>query len=208
MPITGISIDIKSLSKAFYTARKSIRLGVDKALKDSGKAVLNKAKANAPVLRNKLKPSLKFEVSYKDGLTSLSITAKDTKVRDYFMVREDGPEGGMISGKPDLVWVPKFSPFYSKTATIQSAKAAARAQGYKYFFQPEGEHVLLGIRKRTNSGKRLRGGVGAQFAIVAIITPNVYQTGKPYIQPAFDEELPNVQQRVITELTRIFSGNN
>lgn len=202
----GIKIDVSSLSKAFYTARKSVREAIGKALKDSGPKVLSDVKKRAPVLRGRLKTALKFSVEYKSGEASLSIVSNDSLARKYMMSREDGPQpDGVIEGNPELAFVPRFSPFWSKTATVASAKEAARKSGYKYFFRPEGSNILLGVRRQRRGKKRSWVRVGQEFAPVAIITPQVYQEGKPYIQPAFTENIPSIQQRVLDEITKIFS---
>jgi hypothetical protein len=203
-----ISVDVKSLSKAFYTARKSIRLGVESALQKSGKPLLDEVKRRAPTRRKKLRAALKFAVKYDAGSASLSIVSNDAKVDKYFMVREDGPEGGIIAGQPILAWVPEFSPFYSLTATVESAKEKARSAGYTYFFQPQGSKILLGVRRKRRGRKRSWVKVGAEFAPVAILTPEVHQQGKPYIQPAIEQQMPSIQERIISELTRVFNGNN
>lgn len=200
---TGVTIDIRSLSKAFYAARKHIRLGVEKALKQSGPGVLKDVKKRAPKLRGNLKSSLGFSVKYKTGETSLSIMSTNSKVNDYFLVREAGPNNNTIEGDPYLAYVPRFSPFWSKTATVKSAKAAARRAGYNYHFMPEGSVVLLGVKRLA---KVSRINVGAEYALIAIITPRVHQEGKPYIRPAFEDNIPKIHDRITTELARIFNG--
>ena len=205
----GIKIDIRELSKGFYSARKHIRLGVEKALKDSGPGILKDVKKRAPVLRKRLKVALEYSVKYKTGEATLSIMTRDRLVDKYFAVREYGPEGGEIQGDPDLAFVPRFSPFWSKTATVASAKEAARSKGYEYFFKSG--KLLLGVKRRANKNrskvrKNSRVNVGAEFAAVAVITPVVYQHGVPYIVPAFEENYDKIQNRIMKELTKIFNG--
>lgn len=200
---TGVTIDIRSLSKAFYAARKEIRLGVERALKQSGPGVVKDVKRNAPNLRGNLKRSIGFSVQYKTGEASLSIVSTNKKVNDYFLVREFGPVNNTIEGDPYLAYVPRFSPFWSKTATVKSAKAAARRAGYEYFYIPEGSVLLLGVKRRA---KRSKINVGKEFAAVAVITPEVHQEGKPYIRPAFEENIPKIHERITNELARIFNG--
>lgn len=197
---SGITIDIKNLSRAFYSARKSIRLGVMAALEKSGPKVLSDVKGKAPVFRRKLKPSLKYAVKYKTGEATLSIVSN----KIYMIPREEGPHpDGTIEGNPNLVWVPTFSPFFSKTATIASAKQKARSQGYTSFFKPPGSKILL-AKRRAKRGSTI--GVGAEYAPVAIITPIVFQQGKPYIRPAFEENIPTIQDKIMKELSEIFNS--
>lgn len=205
----GIKIDIRELSKGFYSARKHIRLGVEKALKASAPGVLKDVKKRAPVLRRKLKVALNYSVKYKTGEASLSIISKDKKVDKYFAVREFGPEGGYIHGQPNLAFVPRFSPFWSKTATVKSAKEAARAKGYTSFFKAG--KLLLGVKRRANknSSRRSKGtriNVGGDFVAVAVITPYVKQEGVPYIVPAFEENYGKIQDRIMKELAKIFNS--
>jgi HK97 gp10 family phage protein len=200
----GIEVDVKTLSKAFYTARKSIREGVERALTKSAPKVLRDAKRRAPVLRTRLKTALKFSVDYSNGQTTLSIVSNDAKVDKYMMVREDGPEGGEIRGQPLLAFVPRFSPFWSKTATVRSAKEEAIRKGYTYFFNPPGSNIILGVRRKRKGAKRRWVKVGAEFAPIAVVTDVVHQTGKPYIRPAFEENMSDIQERIIEELQRIF----
>ena len=93
----GIKIDIRELSKGFYSARKSIRLGVQKALEASGPGLLRDVKKRAPVLRKRLKVALEYSVKYKTGEASISIMTKDKTVDKYFTAREFGPNGGYTS---------------------------------------------------------------------------------------------------------------
>lgn len=203
MALTGITVDIKSLSKAFYQARKEIPLGVQRALQASGKPLLDEVKANAPKRRPRLSNKLKFQVVYNAGSASLSIIANDPIVQKYFMIRE---EGGSMQGKPEMAFVPEFSPFFSYTATIRSAEQKARSAGYTYFFRPPGTNVLLGVKHKKSAGRGKKWNKTAdQFAPIAIFLEKVTQTGEPYIQPAFDSQSQDIQQRIIDEITKVFN---
>ena len=204
----GIKIDIRELSKGFYSARKSIRLGVQKALEASGPGLLRDVKKRAPVLRKRLKVALEYSVKYKTGEASISIMTKDKTVDKYFTAREFGPNGGYIFGDPYLAFVPRFSPFWSKTATVKSAKEAARSKGYTSFFKSG--KLLLGVKRGANKNrKRTKGSrvnVGGEFVAVAIITPHVKQEGVPYIVPAFEANYGKIQDRIMKELSKIFNS--
>lgn len=201
--ITGVTVNVKEISRSFYTARKSIRIAIMNALEKSGPKIVSSVKRKAPRLRGNLKAAMAYKVKYKTGEASLGIIATNKTVDIYFPVREYGPSnGGVITGDPMLAWVPKFSPLWSKTATVASAKRQAEAQGYSLFMRG---NLLLGSKRKGGKGRRRAGNrVGADFISVAVIVPSVKQYGKPYVGPAFEENLPSIQERIIKELGRIF----
>jgi len=202
--LVGITVDVKNLSRAFYTARKSIRLGIERGLTKSGPKLLKNAKSRVRVRNNRLKTALKFKVAYSSGDATLAIVADDPRAKKYMWQLE---QGGDIYGNPLLAFVPEFSPFYSKSdMSVAGAEQRARAAGYQHFFRAG--KLLLGVRRQRRGPRRKWVKVGAEYAPIAVITEMVSQKGHPYIQPAFTEEMPDIQQRIIAEIVSIFNGES
>lgn len=154
-------------------------------------------------------------------LTMFADIDPKSQARKYWMVREFGPRGGVIRGKPYLTFAFKGSPFFKSTVSAGEVHNNPTKYGYDYTMV-QGE-LIFGIKRKTglsweqlypNAKKRkprsLRNGKGIpsngnpNVVPLFVIVRSVEQSATPYIRPAFEEKQAMVMRSIERFVVKAF----